>query len=163
MSRFNDEMKVIPRPAWVIAMALALVFVGGAFLYGIFAVENSSTFGWSIPLVLMGTFIFVMFFIYVLLVGYIYGDAKRRGMRPVLWALLAFFVPNAIGVLLYFILRDPMLVRCPKCGAGTKPAFPFCPSCGASLSSTCPACRSSVEPGWTHCARCGAQLQAVRA
>lgn len=91
----------------------------------------------------------------ILLVGYIYGDARRRGMRPVLWALLAFFIPNAIGIILYFILREPLLVNCPKCGAGTKSAFPFCPSCGSSLADTCPSCRSAIESGWSHCPRCG--------
>ena len=159
MSRFSEEMKVIPRPAWAIAVVLGLLFIGALFLYErIVVTDTTFQFGSLLP-VFFGGFAFVMFSVYVLLVGYIYGDARRRGMRPVLWALLAFFIPNAIGVLLYFILREPMLSPCPKCGTGVKLAFPFCPSCGASLSNTCPACRSAVESGWTHCARCGAQLQ----
>ena len=31
-----------------------------------------------------------------------------------LWTLLAIFIPNAIGIILYFILRDPVPVPCPS-------------------------------------------------
>ena len=61
------------------------------------------------------------------LLGYVYGDARRRGMRYVMWTLLAFFIPNGIGVILYFILRDPMPTYCSKCGASAKAAHAFCP------------------------------------
>lgn len=162
MSRFSEEMKLIPRPAWAVAVVLGLAFLGGLFLYGIFEVDNGSVFEFGPFLaVLMAAFAVVMFSVFVLLVGYIYADARRRGMRPVLWALLAFFIPNAIGVLLYFILREPLLTTCPRCGAGTKPSFPFCPACGASIANSCPSCRSTIEPGWSHCAKCGAQLTAA--
>ena len=45
---------------------------------------------------------------YTLLIGYIYGDARRRGMRYVMWTLLAIFLFNGIGIILYFILREPL-------------------------------------------------------
>ncbi len=48
-------------------------------------------------------------FVLVLLIGYVYADAKRRGMRYVMWTLLAIFIPNAIGIILYFVMRDPLL------------------------------------------------------
>lgn len=162
MSRLDQEMKVIPRPAWAIAVVMGVVCLAVMFLYGMAEIDNGSGFRFP-PLfaVILGSFFFVIFCTWVLLIGYIYGDARRRGMRAVLWVLLAIFIPNAIGILLYFILREPMLQACPRCGTGVKPAFPFCPSCGASLASTCPSCRSAVEPGWTHCARCGASLQVV--
>jgi hypothetical protein len=75
-----------------------------------------------------------------------------------LWALLAIFIPNAIGIILYFILRDPLLQHCPKCGAAAQASFTFCAVCGEALSKTCPGCRGTVQPGWSHCARCGASL-----
>jgi predicted amidophosphoribosyltransferase len=97
----------------------------------------------------------------VLLVGYVYSDAKRRGMRYVLWTWLAALIPNAIGIILYFVLREPLLVNCTHCGAQARPGFTFCPKCGGSLSPACPQCRRAVEPGWTHCVQCGASLKAA--
>jgi hypothetical protein len=57
----------------------------------------------------------------VLLNGYVYADAKRRGMRYVMWTWPAILIPNAIGVILYFVLRDPLLVNCTQWGAQVQP------------------------------------------
>ena len=95
---------------------------------------------------------------YTLLIGYVYGDARRRGMRYVMWTLLAIFLFNGIGIILYFILREPLLVYCSRCGAGVQPSHAFCPRCGAGVQPACPACHRTVQPGWTHCAWCGNQL-----
>ena len=95
---------------------------------------------------------------YALLIGYVYGDARRRGMRYVMWTLLAIFLTNGIGIILYFILREPLLVYCSRCGAGVQPSHAFCPRCGAAVQPACPACHRTIQPGWTHCAWCGNQL-----
>jgi RNA polymerase subunit RPABC4/transcription elongation factor Spt4 len=95
---------------------------------------------------------------YTLLIGYVYGDARRRGMRYVVWTLLAIFLANGIGIILYFILRDPLLVHCTRCGAGVQPSHAFCPRCGAGVQPACQACHRILQPGWTHCAWCGNQL-----
>src|ERR1044072_8020225 len=47
--------------------------------------------------------------LWLLTLGYIYADAKRRGMPPVLWVAIAVIVPNMIGFILYFALRTPLL------------------------------------------------------
>jgi predicted RNA-binding Zn-ribbon protein involved in translation (DUF1610 family) len=159
MSRFSQEMKVIPRAAWVIAVVSYLVSIAGV-LY--LFIPNDPNFigwpGWVLP-VFAGV-IPLFFSAYVLLVGYVYGDARRRGMRYVMWTLLAFFIPNAIGVILYFILREPLLVACRSCGTQVRQGFAFCWKCGTALAHACPECRSAVEPGWSHCAKCGAKLAA---
>lgn len=67
---------------------------------------------------------------FVLALGYVYGDAARRGMSPGLWTLIAFMVPNLVGFLLYFLLRTPLLKPCRQCGQGIAPGLAFCPSCG---------------------------------
>ena len=158
MNRFSDEMKVIPRGAWALALVLPIIFIGGFVLYLIAAARSTDDGGFPLPFLVILFFITVVFFVYVLLLGYIAGDARRRGMRAALWVLLAIFTPSAIGIILYFILRDPLLHPCPRCGTGANPSFPYCPSCGASLANVCPSCKNAVEPGWSHCARCGAQL-----
>jgi RNA polymerase subunit RPABC4/transcription elongation factor Spt4 len=95
---------------------------------------------------------------YTLLIGYVNGDARRRGMRYVMWTLLAIFLFNGIGIILYFILRDPLLAYCPRCGAGVQPSHAFCPRCGAGVQPACRACHRTVQTGWTNCAWCGNQL-----
>lgn len=157
MNRLREEMKVIPQLAWAIAAVLSLAIPLSVLLFWGMAVPSDH--GLPFGLIAVGALISVSLFIYILLIGYIAGDARRRGMGVVLWVLLAIFIPNAIGVILYFILRNPLLQSCPKCGVRSNPAFPFCPACGAALSQTCPACRSAVESAWSHCARCGVQLR----
>ena len=37
---------------------------------------------------------------------YVYQDAKRRGMEPILWALVAAIVPWFIGLIIYLLVRS---------------------------------------------------------
>jgi double zinc ribbon protein len=97
-------------------------------------------------------------FLYGFLVAYVFADAKRRGMRPWPWALVAGCVPNALGFLAYFLLREPLLKSCPACGATVGRNLAFCAQCGSPLGRTCPSCRRPLEAAWKHCAHCGATL-----
>ena len=101
--------------------------------------------------------------IYVLLLGYVWGDARRRGMNHVMWTLLALFIPSAVGLILYFILRDPVPVPCPSCAAPARKGHAYCASCGTAVRAACPHCRQPVEAGWRNCASCGQALQAAGA
>ena len=159
MDRFSEEIKIIPRSFWVTAVVLCLGLP--LLVCGYFFLNDRDVFLSFAPQLLIFLPIFVLFFFYILLVGYIAGDAKRRGMRPVLWVLLSFLIPNMIGIILYFILRNPLLRACPQCGTKSAATFAFCPSCGAALSNACPSCRTAVEPGWSHCAKCGTALRTV--
>jgi zinc-ribbon domain/Phospholipase_D-nuclease N-terminal len=67
---------------------------------------------------------------WTLCLGYVYADAKRRGMRPVLWTLIAALFPHLFGFLLYFALRQPMTPRCAKCGQPVTLDQRFCSWCG---------------------------------
>jgi predicted amidophosphoribosyltransferase len=77
-------------------------------------------------------------------------------MRQWLWVLLAIFIPNAIGVILYFVLREPLMFYCSSCGAAAKSTYTFCPNCSTPLRPTCTQCGHGIERGWKHCPRCGA-------
>jgi Double zinc ribbon len=154
---FRNEVGIIHKVVWVLA---AIVYIG--VLIGLMSIaipqfpptSHLSRAGMA----LLGLFAAAIPAIYILLLGYIYGDAKRRGMRPLLWVLLAIFIPNAIGIILYFILRDPKLVLCPACGGRIKSTFTFCPQCATSLRPTCPQCKQPVERSWSHCPHCGSVL-----
>jgi putative effector of murein hydrolase LrgA (UPF0299 family) len=150
MSRLSGELSVAPRPGVVVSMVLALA-----------ALTAFVTVVTHVPLpgrIVLGLLMGLLVLGYGLLVSYVYGDARRRGMRHVLWTLVALFVPNALGLIAYFILREPLLQPCGACGATAKRDFAFCPQCGSPLPRVCPSCRRPVELAWTHCAHCGKKL-----
>lgn len=156
MNRFSDEIRIIPVVAKIFAVLVPICF----FLVSFTLVANDPKSGqWPLvgrvafsiwPGLLLG--VLIMFW------GYVNADAKRRGMRYVMWTLLAIFVPNTLGIILYFILRDPLTTRCLKCGAQGRANFTFCPQCGAELATTCPSCKRPTEPGWKSCPYCRAAL-----
>lgn len=160
MKRLREELKVVPAAARVIA---ACLYIGVVVLLWTVAFPNDAeTGGWP----LWGRIVFsagvpLLLSIWTVIIGYVYGDARRRGMRYVMWTFLAIFIPNAIGIILFFILRDPLPHSCPRCGRAVSSGFPFCPACGTALGPACPECHRTVEPDWAHCARCGAALQAA--
>jgi hypothetical protein len=160
MNDYRTKPRVIPSVAYVIA---GIVSVLGYVVMRFLAIPSSPESahwpqGGKILLSLLAP---VVVAVYVLLIGYIYGDSKRRGMRSWLWVLLAIFIPNAIGIILYFILRDPMPFHCAGCGSLVKSTFTFCPNCSASLRPTCPQCGRGMERGWRHCPNCGAAAPAI--
>jgi RNA polymerase subunit RPABC4/transcription elongation factor Spt4 len=158
MSRFKDELRVIPTAARVIA---AIGYVAMTIMLAVVVtcghdrdLANAPGIAKLFLIVIPGVFVAI----YVSLVGYVFGDARRRGMRYVMWTLLAIFIPNAIGIILYFILRDPPMRACPNCSRMSKGGFAFCPACGTSLLPTCPNCGRGVERGWANCPQCGTKL-----
>jgi RNA polymerase subunit RPABC4/transcription elongation factor Spt4 len=160
MSRFRDELKVIPGTARFIA-GLAYLAITTAFaLFVTFSHDQGLARTPEIGKLLLTVCPGILLAIWVLLIGYVYADAKRRGMRHVMWTLLAIFIPDAIGIILYFILRDPPMKACPGCGQLAKAGFTFCPHCGTSLQPTCPNCGRAVELGWANCPHCGTKLPA---
>ena len=163
MSRFDQEFALVPEGArWTAALVCLAVtaLMGAVFLVPGLAERNGTAFLVMSPFFLLSLVGVAFLGAYVLLVGYVFADAKRRGMNHVLWTLLAIFIPNAIGIILYFILREPVPVPCPSCGAKAKKGHAFCAGCGTAVRVACPQCRQPVEPGWRNCARCGAGLAA---
>jgi Double zinc ribbon len=157
MSRFGDGLRIIPRPAWIVGITFYLTMANVAF-FALLPTDKEMrnwpligkvAFAYGIFLVLLGL---------ILLVGYVYADAKRRGMRYVMWTWLAALVPDGIGIILYFILRDPLPKPCPRCATSVRASFVFCPNCGTSMQPVCPSCGRGVDPTWSHCPHCGADL-----
>jgi double zinc ribbon protein len=150
MSRLRRELAVVPVAGVVIAALIALV---ASVMFGFVALGFPPALRTGFA-ALMALFVFL----YGFLVCYVYGDAKRRGMRHRVWAAVAALVPNGLGFLAYFLLREPQLRRCGACGAAARRELAFCPQCGSALAGVCPACRRPVEAGWSHCAHCGANM-----
>ncbi len=157
MSRFQDNIRIIPRAAKITAWLVAL---GVATLIGYLATfpPDHSAPAPPVARILLPIFAFSVILVYVHLIGYVNGDARRRGMRYVMWTLLAIFIPDGIGMILYFILRDQLPLTCPSCGTSVLSKFTFCPNCGTSVKPTCSHCGKPVELTWTHCGHCGSTL-----
>ena len=153
-TRFADELHVIPTWARVVAV---LVFL--AVQIGMIVVEAQEAH--PLPLwgrVLGGFFAGIVVGCYVLLIGYINRDAGRRGMNRLGWTLLAIFIPNALGIILFFLLRNPLAMHCAKCGNTVQGGFSYCPRCGADLGLHCPRCRHGIRPEDVFCCICGNSL-----
>jgi hypothetical protein len=85
--------------------------------------------------------------LWLVCVGYVYADARRRSMPAVLWVLIAIFVPNLLGFLLYFAIRRPLGSPCSSCGQPIAAQQRFCSWCG-SQSFAAPAVASGLHsPG----------------
>jgi hypothetical protein len=97
----------------------------------------------------VGLLLGASFAVWLLCLGYVYADAKRRAMRPVLWTLIAALFPHLFGFLLYFALRQPMTPRCPKCGQPVTLDQRFCSWCGSPgpVSSGGPEAKPDAS-GW---------------
>jgi len=161
MTRFDQEWDLVPTPArWIAALAfLAMAgLMASLFLLPLIVEHQYRAILFVFPVFLMTLIGAVALAVFVLLIGYVYADARRRGMNQVMWTLLAIFIPSAVGIILYFILRDPIPVPCPSCGTPARKGHAYCASCGAAVREACPQCRQPVEPGWRNCVRCGAPV-----
>jgi hypothetical protein len=71
--------------------------------------------------------------IWILCLGFVFADARRRAMRPVLWVLVAALFPHLLGFLLYFVMRHPIAATCTQCGMTVSNQQRFCSWCGNPL------------------------------
>jgi hypothetical protein len=144
-------------PWWLIALAVV------GFL-GVQALVHFATLSDPPPL---GVRIFLLPFaglvvaFYILVAGYVNRDAKRRGMNSLVWTLLVIFIPNAIGFIIYFLTRRPVLLQCPQCSTHIEAGFTYCPRCSYKLTPTCPKCDRSVTITDVFCPYCGKALEAT--
>jgi hypothetical protein len=96
--------------------------------------------------------------LYFLMVGYVSKDAPRRAMSSRFWMLLCFVMPGGIGAVLYFLLRSPLVTKCPACGTHVQSDFHFCPQCNYQLTANCGNCYRTVRATDQYCTRCGHEL-----
>ena len=150
-SSFRQELKLIPAWAMLLAVVLFTCMVSLFWLY-IPRQPNPPPPAFYIP---MGAFVGILLGAYGLLVGYVNVDSGRRGMNRTAWTLLAAFVPNALGFILYFLMRQPIREQCPGCGAIVQAGFNYCPNCNFELNPHCPKCQHPVQASAMYCPYCG--------
>jgi RNA polymerase subunit RPABC4/transcription elongation factor Spt4 len=154
-TRFKDEIRIIS--PWALFLAI-LVFLSMVVLVVVVAGRDHNAPPAALRL-LLGILGGTLLGCYVLLIGYVNRDAGRRSMSRLLWTLIAIFVPNGLGIVLYFVLRKPRTANCPQCHTEIEPGFSFCPRCRNRLQPVCPHCQRSVNPGDTFCPYCGGALE----
>ncbi|HEY2352683.1 MAG TPA: zinc ribbon domain-containing protein [Candidatus Acidoferrum sp.] len=171
-TRFRDELKIIPK--WLV-WTLGVIFIVAqmAFLIanlGAHALGDHSGQLWPYPndpalsaLSVAGIVTAAIFFVscFLLLVGYVNRDARRRGMNSALWTILVVVLSSgwfALGFIIYFLVREPLPYNCPQCGATVGARFNYCPNCKCNLRPMCPQCKREVGELDKFCAYCACDL-----
>jgi len=95
---------------------------------------------------------------YALLLGYVSRDVKRRGMSAGLWMLVCVLLPGGIGAVVYFLLRQPILSKCPNCSTTLAASYHYCPQCQFQMAPVCGACHRGVKLTDAFCTCCGHEL-----
>ena len=168
--RFRDEIKLIP--GWlvwtlaflyVVAVALAIVVNlkqdGGQSVWPWQVRDNHVLASFAVAGVV--TACAIMLSIWMMALGYVYRDAKRRDMNPILWTLLCLLLSwpfFAIGFILYFQVREPLPYPCPRCATMVSARFNFCPNCKCNLHPSCSNCKREVAETDKFCPYCAEDL-----
>jgi len=171
-AKFTQELRVIPK--WLVWTCLTLYIL--AIIIGvsindynfrsngtIFPDDSFRSMPFLSYLALAGAITAVAIFvsIFLFMLGYVYRDAKRRGMNPALWTLLVLILSPAymfIGLIIYLLVREPLPYNCPQCSTVVNARFNFCPNCKYNLHPACPQCQHEVSDSDKFCPFCATEL-----
>ena len=149
----ENELSMIPN--WSIALAV-VAFIGAQYLFH-FVMPHSKP--GMLPMRLMMSYSFgTLLASYILMIGYVSRDVRRRGMPAALWMLIVIIMPGGVGAVVYFLLRQPMLTRCPHCTTEIASTYHFCPQCQFQMAPVCGQCFRGVQITDLYCTQCGHDL-----
>jgi zinc-ribbon domain len=172
-STFREELRIIPK--WLVWTCVALYIIaliigmavnahnfqtGGPAFPGDESLRNEpalSYLGLAGVITVAAVTLTAMF----CMLGYVYRDAKRRGMNAGLWTLLVLILSPAyllIGLIIYLLVREPLPYTCPQCSASVSARFNFCPNCKYNLHPACPQCQHEVADTDKFCPYCATKL-----
>jgi hypothetical protein len=171
--RFRDELKLVPR--WLIyaVAVLYVIAVATAIVVNLKQDGGRSVWPWqfrdnhvaaSFCIAGVVTAIAILLAVWLMTLGYVYRDAKRRDMNPQLWTILCMLLSwpfFAIGFLLYFQVREPLPYPCPRCSTMVGARFNFCSNCKCNLHPSCLNCKREVAETDKFCPYCAQDLGAT--
>jgi hypothetical protein len=125
-------LNVVPKAVqvWALAIVAAAVLIGLA--VGGYAVANGAVLQTMFAYAGAALAVGMVIAIWLLCLGFVFADARRRGMRAAGWTLVAMLMPNLLGFLLYFVMRRPLAAPCVSCSREIPVDQPFCSWCGSS-------------------------------
>ncbi len=151
--RGEEELSIIP--LWSVFLAIVVFAATQYLVHGVLPHHRPE----MLPMrLLMGYSMGTAVASYVLLVGYVSRDVKRRNMSAGLWLLIVILMPGGIGGVVYFLLRQPILSRCPHCSTEITSTFHFCPQCQFQMAPVCGQCFRGVQITDVYCTQCGHDL-----
>ncbi|HEY0796009.1 MAG TPA: zinc ribbon domain-containing protein [Acidisarcina sp.] len=154
------EVKLIP--AWSVGLAFIAFSAVQYFFWVILPAQRQhSGFNHGGPPIGMRIYLAIsagaLAALYALMAGYVSRDAPRRAMSSFLWIIVV-LMPGGIGFVLYFLLRMPIVTRCPSCETQVQTEFHFCPQCSYQVSASCGRCFCTVSSTDLFCVHCGHDL-----
>ena len=175
--RFWDEFMIIPK--WLLFLVALLYLLALGIAITVNLAQRYNTYGndmfppelrdnpvmASFALAGIVTLMSIFFATFIFLTAYVNRDASRRGMNAALWTILILiFLPTwgLIGLVIYFLMREPLPYPCPQCSATVSARFNFCPNCKCNLQPACPNCKREVAELDKFCPFCGTDLGASR-
>jgi hypothetical protein len=128
----NRFLNVVPKLVQVAAVAIVAAAVLIGLVVGCYALAHGE--GLRPIFVYTGAALTTGLVIatWLLCLGFVFADSRRRGMRAPGWTLVAMLMPNLLGFLLYFVMRRPLAAPCVSCSREIPLDQPFCSWCGSS-------------------------------
>ncbi len=149
----DEDLRMIPRWSMVLATAL---FIAMQYVFHVVMPHHKHE---LLPLrIMMGYAWGTLVASYALMLGYVSRDAKRRGMPVGMWMLVCVVGTGGIGAVVYFMLRQPILSRCPNCSTEIAAGDHFCSQCQFQMSPVCGLCHRGVKITDVFCTQCGHDL-----
>lgn len=149
----DEELRMIPR--WSIILAILLFSAMQYLFHGIMPHHKHEL----LPMRLAVGYTWgTLLASYALLLGYVSRDVKRRGMSARLWMMVCVVLPGGIGAVIYFLLRQPIQVKCPHCSTVLDAGYCFCPQCQFQMAPVCGVCHRGVKITDVFCTQCGHDL-----
>lgn len=153
----QDNQKLFKVIFWVVT-SLSILVIGG--MITLFSFNVQITKDDELPLLIMGCIFFIMLIIVILIGMFVNKDAKKLHLNQWMWTLIAVYVPNFMGVIIYVIVRsnEKKKLRCINCGVTVDRDFNICPHCGEPFGKTCSRCGKFIQEEWTVCPYCEEKL-----
>jgi len=165
--RFREELRIIPR--WLKTLCLILYLLALGIGVAVVNIDPSARFmelrdnaaASTLAIIGIVTAMAAPTAAFLLMLGYVYRDARRRNMHAPLWTLLVFILaPSSlmIGLIIYLLVREPLPYACPRCGYLVGPRFNFCSNCKCNLHPSCPNCKQEIAETDKFCPNCAFEL-----
>lgn len=108
-----------------------------------------------ITMIIVGVILFVL---YIKLLIWVYQDAQKRNMDEVIWLLIVVFT-GLIGLIIYLIIRDPLIGQKAEQAPKAKVPQPEPKAETERDVKYCSACGSPVTEKADFCSLCGEKLK----